>query len=100
MVANMTDEDIWRLNRGGHDPIKVYAAYARPCAQGPADGDPGQDGQGLRHGRAGEGMNITHSQKKMGEANLKAFRDRFNIPISDDRSPRRPSTSRRRTARR
>jgi pyruvate dehydrogenase E1 component len=56
MVANLTDEDIWRLNRGGHDPIKVYAAYAAGHArQGPADGDPGQDRQGLRHGRGRRG---------------------------------------------
>jgi hypothetical protein len=53
MVANMTDEDIWRLNRGGHDPIKIFAAYAEAMrAQGPADGDPGQDRQGLRHGES------------------------------------------------
>ena len=52
MVANMSDDDIWRLNRGGHDPHKVYAAYrAAVRAQGPADRDPRQDGQGLRHGR-------------------------------------------------
>ena len=53
MVANMSDEDIWRLNRGGHDPHKVYAAYAAAVeAQGPADRDPRQDRQGLRHGRS------------------------------------------------
>ena len=52
MVANLSDDDIWRLNRGGHDPHKVYAAYhAAVQHQGHADGDPGQDGQGLRHGR-------------------------------------------------
>ena len=49
MVANMSDEEIWRLNRGGHDPQKVYAAYAAAAIpQGPADGDPRQDRQGLR----------------------------------------------------
>ena len=52
MVSRMTDDDIWRLNRGGHDPHKIYAAYhARGEPQGPADGDPRQDGQGLRHGQ-------------------------------------------------
>jgi pyruvate dehydrogenase E1 component len=66
-------------------PVKVFAAYAKAMrAPGPADGDPGQDRQGLRHGRGRRGQNITHSQKKMGEDALKAFRDRFNIPISDE----------------
>ncbi len=85
MVANMTDEDIWRLNRGGHDPIKVYAAYAAAARH---KGQPtvilAKTVKGYGMGMAGEGMNITHSQKKMGEAALKAFRDRFNIPISED----------------
>ncbi|AHF03564.1 pyruvate dehydrogenase [Marichromatium purpuratum 984] len=85
LVANMTDEDIWRLNRGGHDPIKVYNAY---LAATTANGKPtvilAKTVKGYGMGVAGEGMNITHSQKKMGEVALKAFRDRFNIPISDD----------------
>jgi pyruvate dehydrogenase E1 component len=85
MVANMTDEDIWRLNRGGHDPHKVYAAYAEAVAH---NGQPtvilAKTVKGYGMGVAGEGQNITHSQKKMGEVALKAFRDRFNIPISDD----------------
>ncbi|MCU0835687.1 MAG: pyruvate dehydrogenase (acetyl-transferring), homodimeric type [Chromatiaceae bacterium] len=85
MVADMSDEDIWRLNRGGHDPIKVYAAYAAAARH---KGQPtvilAKTVKGYGMGNAGEGMNITHSQKKMGEAALKAFRDRFNIPISDD----------------
>jgi pyruvate dehydrogenase E1 component len=85
MVANMTDEDIWRLNRGGHDPHKVYAAYAEAMSH---KGQPtvilAKTVKGYGMGVAGEGQNITHSQKKMGEAALKAFRDRFNIPISDD----------------
>ncbi len=85
MVADMTDEDIWRLNRGGHDPHKVYAAYAEAAAH---KGQPtvilAKTVKGYGMGVAGEGQNITHSQKKMGEAALKAFRDRFNIPIGDD----------------
>jgi pyruvate dehydrogenase E1 component len=85
MVANMTDEDIWRLNRGGHDPVKIYTAYAAAMAH---RGQPtvilAKTVKGYGMGVAGEGMNITHSQKKMGETALKAFRDRFNIPISDD----------------
>ena len=56
MVANMSDEEIWRLNRGGHDPRKVYAAYAAAMsAQGPADGDPRQDRQGLWARQGGRG---------------------------------------------
>jgi len=85
MVANLTDEDIWRLNRGGHDPIKVYAAYKSASEH---KGQPtvilAKTVKGYGMGVAGEGMNITHSQKKMGEASLRQFRDRFNIPISDD----------------
>ncbi|WP_295883662.1 pyruvate dehydrogenase (acetyl-transferring), homodimeric type [uncultured Thiohalocapsa sp.] len=85
MVANMTDEDIWRLNRGGHDPAKVFAAYAAAMRhQGQPTVILAKTVKGYGMGIAGEGMNITHSQKKMGEAALKAFRDRFNIPISDD----------------
>ncbi|MCU7959705.1 MAG: pyruvate dehydrogenase (acetyl-transferring), homodimeric type [gamma proteobacterium symbiont of Bathyaustriella thionipta] len=85
MVANMSDEDIWRLNRGGHDPHKVYAAYAEAVSN---NGKPtvilAKTVKGYGMGEAGEGQNITHSQKKMGEEALRAFRDRFNIPISDE----------------
>ena len=85
LVANMTDEDIWRLNRGGHDPHKVYAAYAEAVEH---KGQPtvilAKTVKGYGMGVAGEGQNITHSQKKMGEVALKAFRDRFNIPIPDE----------------
>ena len=85
MVANMSDKDIWRLNRGGHDPHKVYAAYAAATEH---KGQPtvilAKTVKGYGMGEAGEGQNITHSQKKMGEDALKAFRDRFNIPVSDD----------------
>ena len=85
MVANMTDEDIWRLNRGGHDPIKVYAAYhAAANHKGQPTVILAKTVKGYGMGVAGEGMNITHSQKKMGETALRGFRDRFNIPISDD----------------
>ncbi|HPQ25920.1 MAG TPA: pyruvate dehydrogenase (acetyl-transferring), homodimeric type [Gammaproteobacteria bacterium] len=85
MVANMSDEDIWRLNRGGHDPIKVHAAYAAAMRH---KGQPtvilAKTVKGYGMGEAGEGQNITHSQKKMGEESLRAFRERFNIPIPDD----------------
>ena len=85
MVANLTDEDIWRLNRGGHDPHKVFAAYAAAVS---TVGQPtvvlAQTVKGYGMGEAGEGQNITHQQKKMGEEALRAFRDRFDIPISDE----------------
>ncbi|KAA3620311.1 MAG: pyruvate dehydrogenase (acetyl-transferring), homodimeric type, partial [Proteobacteria bacterium] len=85
MVSNMTDEDIWRLNRGGHDPHKVYAAYAAAMAH---EGQPtvilAKTVKGYGMGDSGEGQNITHQQKKMAEESLKAFRDRFNIPLSDE----------------
>ncbi|MGB5773872.1 MAG: pyruvate dehydrogenase (acetyl-transferring), homodimeric type, partial [Sedimenticolaceae bacterium] len=85
MVANMTDEDIWRLNRGGHDPIKIYSAYAAAMRH---KGQPtvilAKTVKGYGMGEAGEGQNITHSQKKMGEEALRAFRNRFAIPIPDD----------------
>jgi pyruvate dehydrogenase E1 component len=85
MVATMTDEDIWRLNRGGHDPIKVYSAYhAATQHKGQPTVILAKTVKGYGMGVAGEGQNITHSQKKMGETALKAFRDRFNIPIPDD----------------
>ena len=86
MVANLSDEDIWRLNRGGHDPHKVYAAYAAAVKY---KGQPtvilAKTVKGYGMGEAGEGQNITHQQKKMGEESLKQFRDRFNLPISDDK---------------
>ena len=85
MVANMSDEDVWRLNRGGHDPHKVYAAYAEAVQH---KGQPtlilAKTVKGYGMGDAGEGQNPTHQQKKLGEDALKAFRDRFNIPISDE----------------
>jgi len=85
MVAHLTDEDVWRLNRGGHDPHKVYAAYAEAVKHA---GQPtvilAKTVKGYGMGEAGEGQNITHQQKKMGEDALKAFRDRFKIPIGDD----------------
>ena len=85
MVANMSDEDIWRLNRGGHDPHKVYAAYHAAVNH---SGQPtvilAKTVKGYGMGEAGEGQNFTHQQKKMGEDALKHFRDRFSIPITDE----------------
>jgi pyruvate dehydrogenase E1 component len=85
MVSSMSDEDIWRLNRGGHDPYKVYAAYSAAVKH---TGQPtiilAKTVKGYGMGKAGEGQNITHQQKKMDLGSLKQFRDRFNIPVSDD----------------
>lgn len=86
MVANMSDDDIWRLNRGGHDPYKVYAAYATAVKH---TGQPtvilAKTIKGYGMGEAGEAQNITHQQKKMGTTSLKAFRDRFGLNIPDDK---------------
>jgi pyruvate dehydrogenase E1 component len=86
MVANMTDADIWRLNRGGHDPHKVYAAYAAAAKH---KGQPTVilaktiKGEGL--GKQGQAKNPTHQLKKVDIETIKEMRDRFNIPIPDDK---------------
>jgi pyruvate dehydrogenase E1 component len=86
MVSNMTDDDIWRLNRGGHDPHKLYAAYSAATSH---TGQPtvilAKTIKGYGMGEAGEAQNITHQQKKMGTVSLKAFRNRFSLPIPDDK---------------
>jgi pyruvate dehydrogenase E1 component len=85
MVANMSDDEIWRLNRGGHDPVKVYAAYASAVAN---KGAPtvilAKTVKGFGLGKTAEGLNVAHQQKKLGPEDLKAVRDRFNIPVSDE----------------
>jgi pyruvate dehydrogenase E1 component len=84
-VKDMTDEEIWDLNRGGHDARKVYAAYAKAQA---AKHSPtvilAKTIKGYGMGEAGEGQNITHQQKKMNEEALRVFRDRFELEISDE----------------
>jgi pyruvate dehydrogenase E1 component len=84
-VENMSDDEIWHLNRGGHDPQKVYAAYAKAIEhKGAATVILAKTIKGYGMGTAGEGQNITHQQKKMTIEQLRVFRDRFSIPISDD----------------
>ena len=84
MVANMSDEEIWRLNRGGHDPQKVYAAYAAAVAhQGAPTVILAKTVKGYGLGKGAEGINAAHQQKKLNEDSLKDFRDRFNISITD-----------------
>jgi pyruvate dehydrogenase E1 component len=85
MVAGMTDEEIWALNRGGHDPVKIYAAYSAAVRH---VGQPtvilAKTIKGYGMGESGEGQNITHQQKHMASAALAAFRDRFSLPLSDE----------------
>ncbi|MEO1576529.1 MAG: pyruvate dehydrogenase (acetyl-transferring), homodimeric type, partial [Pseudomonadota bacterium] len=85
MVAHMSDNDIWRLNRGGHDIEKVYAAYHQAVQP---SGRPtvilAKTVKGFGMGAAGEGQNITHQKKKMDVEALAQFRDRFNLPIRDE----------------
>ncbi|MCB1184687.1 pyruvate dehydrogenase (acetyl-transferring), homodimeric type [bacterium] len=85
LVEHYSDEQIRKLRRGGHDPLKVHAAYKAAFEH---KGSPtvilAQTIKGYGLGEAGEGKNITHSQKKLNEDELKEFRTRFNIPISDD----------------
>ncbi|MFA7280442.1 MAG: pyruvate dehydrogenase (acetyl-transferring), homodimeric type, partial [Sterolibacterium sp.] len=85
MVASWSDEDIWRLNRGGHDPHKMYNAYhAAVHHQGQPTVILAKTIKGYGMGESGEAQNITHQQKKMGTTSVKAFRDRFNLPIKDE----------------
>jgi pyruvate dehydrogenase E1 component len=85
MVADWTDAQIWALTRGGHDPIKVYAAYK---AAADHKGQPtvilAKTVKGYGMGEAGEGQMIAHQQKKIGDHALKSFRDRLQVPISDE----------------
>jgi pyruvate dehydrogenase E1 component len=85
MVANMSDDEIWALARGGHDSQKVYAAYdAAMRSKDKPTVILAKTVKGYGMGEAGEGQNITHQQKKMGEANLREFRERFHLPLSDE----------------
>jgi len=84
LVSTMTDRDIWRLNRGGHDPHKVYAAYdAAIKTKGQPTVILAKTIKGYGMGKSGESTNITHQQKKLGEEDLLYYRDRFDIPLTD-----------------
>jgi len=86
MVRNLSDDDIWRLNRGGHDPHKVYAAYqAAVTTQGMPTVILAKTVKGYGMGAAGESQNPTHQQKKLDNEAVRHFRDRFRIPIADDK---------------
>ena len=85
MVANMTDEDIWRLNRGGHDPHKVYAAYhAAFHHQGQPTVILAKTIKGYGMGDAGEARNIAHQQKKISNEAVRRVRDHWSIPVPDE----------------
>jgi pyruvate dehydrogenase E1 component len=91
MVAHLSDEKLKKLKRGGHDPEKVYAAYAAAMQ---CHGKPtviiAKTIKGYGLGEVGEGRNVTHQQKKLNEDELRAFRSRFGIPISDDEVAKAP----------
>jgi pyruvate dehydrogenase E1 component len=84
MVANLSDDDIWRLNRGGHDPHKVYAAYHEAVnTKGMPTVILAKTVKGYGMGSAGESLNPTHQTKKLDDEAIRTFRDRFNIPVTD-----------------
>ncbi|HEX6639040.1 MAG TPA: pyruvate dehydrogenase (acetyl-transferring), homodimeric type, partial [Steroidobacteraceae bacterium] len=83
MVANMSDDEIWRLNRGGHDPTKVYNAYlAATNHKEQPTVILAKTVKGFGLGKAAEGQMVAHQQKKLDEESLRAVRDRFNIPLT------------------
>ncbi len=85
LVMQMTDDQIHKLMRGGHDPMKVYAAYKAAVEfKGAPTVILAKTVKGYGLGEAGEGRNITHQQKKLNEKELREFRTRFNIPLSDE----------------
>ncbi len=94
LVEDWTDDQIWALRRGGHDPQKVYTAFKRATD---TKGQPTcllvKTVKGYGMGTAGEGQNTTHQQKKMADDQLRAMRDRFQVPISDEDLPKAPFVS-------
>ena len=85
MVKHLSDDQLKKLRLGGHDPVKVYNAYKAAVEH---KGQPtvilARTIKGYGLGEAGEGKNVTHQQKKLNEADLRTFRARFGIPISDE----------------
>lgn len=86
LVADWTDADIWQLNRGGHDIFKIYSAFKAAVEH---EGQPtlilAKTIKGYGMGVAGEAMNTSHQQKKLDRGSIIAFRDRFNLPVPDDK---------------
>jgi len=91
LVADWTDDDVWQLNRGGHDIFKIFAAYDRAVKH---KGAPtlilAKTIKGFGMGQAGEAMNISHQQKKMDHEQIARFRDRFGLPVPDDQLDKLP----------
>ncbi len=91
MVAKMSDDDIWRLNRGGHDPHKIYSAFSAASRH---TGQPTvilvKTIKGFGMGKVAEGRNTAHQTKKLDDQVIKEFRDRFGIPVSDEQLPSVP----------
>ena len=91
LVADLSDEQVWKLSRGGHDPFKVYTAYAAAVKH---KGQPtvilAKTVKGYGMGESGEGQMISHQAKKMTQDALKQFRDRFDIPMPDDKIAEMP----------
>jgi len=91
LIEDWTDDDIAQLNRGGHDPVKIYAAFQRAVEH---KGSPTailfRTVKGYGMGEAGEAKNVTHQQKKLDVDQMKAFRDRFSLPVSDEEITRYP----------
>jgi pyruvate dehydrogenase E1 component len=86
LVADYSDDDIWKLNRGGHDPFKVYAGFhAAVNHKGQPTVILAKTIKGYGMGESGEAQNITHQQKKMSAESIRSFRDRFGIPVPDDK---------------
>ena len=85
MVEHLSDEEIYRLNRGGHDPHKIYSAYHSAVNH---SGQPtvilAKTVKGYGMGEAGESENTTHQVKKLNLDDLKHFRDRFDVPLTDE----------------
>jgi pyruvate dehydrogenase E1 component len=86
LIADWSDEDVWNLNRGGHDPHKVYAAFhAAANHKNQPTVILAKTIKGYGMGGSGQGMNIAHQAKKMNIEDIKAFRDHFKIPVPDDK---------------
>ncbi len=84
LVSQMTDRDVWKLNRGGHDPHKVYAAYHKAMqTKGAPTVILAKTIKGYGMGKSGESINTTHQQKKLDDEDLLYYRDRFDVPLTD-----------------
>ncbi|MCL2524842.1 MAG: pyruvate dehydrogenase (acetyl-transferring), homodimeric type [Betaproteobacteria bacterium] len=91
LVADWTDDQIWALNRGGHDIFKIFAAYKAAAER---KGQPtlilAKTIKGFGMGQAGEAMNISHQQKKLDQEHIRRFRDRFHLPVPDEQLEQLP----------